>query len=120
MATRAGLTFLVSTIFTGLPRSTHAADAESAPVASWPHTIATDDATIVVYLPQAIVWNEYRTLEVRMAVSMTKQGTKTPVLGTLEASVDTHADVDTRTVVFSNRKLLSSRFPHWTPSRRRP
>jgi Protein of unknown function (DUF1214) len=101
----------VSTIITGMPSSISAADTENMPVASWPHTIATDDATIVVYQPQAIVWKEYRTLEVRMAVGVTKKGAQKPVLGTLETSVDTHIDFDTRSVVVSNLTLRSSRFP---------
>ncbi len=49
------LSLLISTIITGMPRSIRAADAENVPVASWPRTIVADDATIVVYQPQAIV-----------------------------------------------------------------
>ena len=58
-------------------------------------TITANDATIVVYQPQAITWKEYRTLEVRMAVAVTRKGTQKPVLAALEASVDTHTDFDT-------------------------
>lgn len=72
VSTIAGLTLLVSTIITEVPRSTHAADTGNVPVASWPHTILTDEATIVVYQPQAIVWKEYRTLEVRTAVAVAR------------------------------------------------
>src|SRR5262245_61128669 len=111
VSTIAGLTLLVSILSSGMPRVTHAADTANVPPPSWPHTITTDDATIVVYQPQAIAWKEYRTLETREAVAVTKKGAKAPVLGTLEASVDTHTDFDTRSVVFSNRQLLSSRFP---------
>jgi len=70
-----------------------------------------NDATIVVYQPQAITWKEYRTLEVRMAVAVTRKDPNKPILGALEASVDTHTDFATRSVVISNRQLRSSRFP---------
>ena len=48
MSTIAGLTLLVSALITAAPRPGHAADAENVPVASWPHTITTDETTIVV------------------------------------------------------------------------
>jgi hypothetical protein len=111
VSTIAGLTLFVSTVIGGTPSSTRAADAENVPGPRWPHTITTNDATIVVYQPQAIAWKEYRTLEVRVAVAVTKQGAQKPVLGALEASVDTHTDFDTRPVIISNRQLRSSRFP---------
>jgi hypothetical protein len=104
VSTIAGLILLVSTIIADLPRSIAAANTENMPVASWPHTI-------VLYQPQAIVRKEYRTLEMRMAVGVTKKGAQKPVVGTLEGSVDTQTDFDTRSVVVSNLTLRSSRFP---------
>ena len=83
VSTIAALVLRVSTVITGVPGAIAAAEVANAPVASWPHTIITDEATIVVYQPQAIVWKEYRTLEVRTAVAVTKKGTQKPVLGTL-------------------------------------
>jgi hypothetical protein len=49
VSTIAGLALLVSIISSGMPRVTHAADTANVPPPSWPHTITTDDATIVVY-----------------------------------------------------------------------
>jgi hypothetical protein len=46
-----------------------------------------------------------------VAVEVTRKGAKKPVLGTLEVTVDTHTDFDTRTVVVSQRQVRSSRFP---------
>jgi len=111
VSTIAGLVLLVSTIIVGMPGATRAADAANVPGPRWPQTITTNDATIVVYQPQAIAWKEYRTLEVRLAVAVTRTGTQKPVLGALAASVDTHTDFDTRSVIISNRRLRSSRFP---------
>jgi hypothetical protein len=76
----------------GAPAPTWAAGPGAMPAASWPHTITTNEATIVVYQPQVITWKEYRTLEVRMAVAVTRQGTMKPVLGAVDASVDTQTE----------------------------
>ena len=111
VSTIAWLTLLVSIISSGMPRVPHAVDTANVPPPSWPHTITTADATIVVYQPQAVAWQEYRTLEVRMAVAVTPTGAQKPILRALEMSVDTHTDVDTRSVIVSNRQLRSSRFP---------
>jgi hypothetical protein len=107
----AGLALLMSIIVAGIPGSAVGAGSENVPKANWPHTIATDEAMIVVYPPQAISWKEYRSLETRTAVGVTRKGAKKPVLGTLEVTADTHTDFDTRTVVVSNRQVRSSRFP---------
>src|SRR5262245_64440250 len=104
VATIAGLTLLVSIISSGMPRVTHAADTANVSPPSWPHTITTADATIVVYQPQAMAWQAHRTLEVRMAVAVTRQGTQQPILGVLEMSVSTQTDFDTRSVIVSNRQ----------------
>ncbi len=111
VATLAGLILLVSMSIIGTPGLTRAADAGDRPAASWPPTITTNEATIVVYQPQVIAWHAYRTLEVRMAVAVTRQGATKPVLGAVEAAVDTQTDFDTRSVLIANRQLRSSRFP---------
>jgi hypothetical protein len=54
-----GLALLMSTIITGIPESAVRAGSEDVPNASWPHSIATDEATIVVYPPQEMSWKEY-------------------------------------------------------------
>jgi hypothetical protein len=56
VSTLAGLLILASVLSTSVPMSTHAADTATMPALSWPHTITTDEATIVVYQPQAIAW----------------------------------------------------------------
>ena len=76
VSTIVGIAFLVSTIISGLPGSAVGADSEDVPTGSWPHTITTEEATIVLYPPQAIAWEEHRSLEARMAVEVTKKGTR--------------------------------------------
>jgi hypothetical protein len=64
----AALALVISMIITGIPGFAAGAGSDNVSAASWPHTIATDEATIVVYPPQAIAWKEHRSLEARMAV----------------------------------------------------
>jgi hypothetical protein len=105
------LALMISTTIAGVPGSVSAADSTQVPTARWPHTIATNEAAIEVYPPQAVAWNEHRNLEARVAVGVIKKGMQKPVLGTLEVSADTQTDCDTRTVIVSNRQVRSSRFP---------
>src|SRR5262249_1638960 len=50
-------------------------------------------------------------LDARAAVAITPSGAKEPVLGTLEFNVATTVDLASRTVVLSDPKLVTSRFP---------
>jgi hypothetical protein len=50
----ATLALVTSTIIAGIPGSATGADSGNVPAANWPHTIATDEVTIVVYPPQAV------------------------------------------------------------------
>src|SRR5262245_26163311 len=131
VSTIAGLTLLVSIISSGMPRVPHAVDTANVPPPSWPHTITTDDATIVVYQPQAVAWQEYHTLEVRVAVAVTRQGAQQPIPGVLDGEpllsaiqgTDLSLVVNTNWDVFFDPStatyyLLDSQFwlsaPHYT------
>jgi hypothetical protein len=81
------------------------------PEAAWPHTLAVDGASVVVYQPQAIDWPEHETLTTREAISITPAGEKTPILGTTELSFSTRTDAATGNVILSNPQLLASHFP---------
>jgi hypothetical protein len=105
------LALMISTTIAGVPVGVSAADSTQVPTARWSHTIATHEAAIEVYPPQAVAWNEHRSLEARVAVGVTKKGVQKPVLGTLEVTADTQTDFDTRTVIISNWQVRSSRFP---------
>ncbi|HST75275.1 MAG TPA: hypothetical protein VLJ20_07880 [Acetobacteraceae bacterium] len=87
------------------------AQAPAAPAASWPHTLSEDGATVEVYQPQAISWPDHGTLNARAAMSITRPGDKTPILGTVDVAFATQTDMATREVTLSDPKLVASHFP---------
>jgi hypothetical protein len=50
-STIAGLVIFINTIVAGIPGSAAGASSGNVSAASWPHTHATDEATVVVYPP---------------------------------------------------------------------
>jgi hypothetical protein len=89
-----------------------AAPATAAPgEASWPHTVSGPGGSATVYQPQVVSWPGQTTLDARAAVSITRQGSSRPVLGTVEVTARTVADFATRTVTLSDLRLVSSHFP---------
>jgi hypothetical protein len=76
----------------------------------WPREVIQNGARIVYYQPQIDKWVDYKTLDARMAISVTPAGGKaTPGVVSIEARTD--ADKETRTVVISDIKLTDARFP---------
>jgi hypothetical protein len=65
----------------------------------------------VVYEPQAISWSDHEKLLARVAVAITRNGEKTPIVGTLEISLATQTDPATNDVVLSDPQLVESHFP---------
>ena len=76
----------------------------------WPREMTLNGARIVYYQPQIDQWADYRTLDARMAISVTPAGGK-PTPGVVSIQARTDADKETRTVVISNIKLVDTRFP---------
>jgi hypothetical protein len=76
----------------------------------WPREMKQDGARIVYYQPQIDQWTDYRTLNARMAISVTPAGGK-PIPGVVSIEARTDADKENRTVVISNIKLTDTRFP---------
>jgi hypothetical protein len=85
--------------------------AQQAGADRWPHTVSGAGGSALVYQPQVIAWPDRQTLNARIAMSLTPEGGKSAVLGTVEASFATSTDLAARQVTLSNAKLLSSRFP---------
>src|SRR3954468_13516596 len=79
--------------------------------ASWPHTVTGQGGAAVVYQPQVIDWPGQTLLHARAAVSVTRQGTAQPILGTVEVSAATTTDFGTRTVTLTDLRLVTSHFP---------
>ena len=81
----------------------------------WPREKTQNGARIVYYQPQIDSWKDYRTLDARMAISVTPAGGKaTPGVVSIQARTD--ANKETRTVVISNIKLTDTRFPSADPA----
>src|SRR5215469_243245 len=78
---------------------------------TWPHTIATPNASVAVYQPQAIAWPNHEKLTARAALAITRQGDKTPIVGTVEIALATRVDAATGDVVLSDPQLLATHFP---------
>src|SRR5580698_4800447 len=76
----------------------------------WPREMTQNGARIVYYQPQIDQWSDYRTLNARMAISVTPSGGK-PTLGVVSIQARTDADKENRTVLISNIKLTDTRFP---------
>jgi hypothetical protein len=76
----------------------------------WPREMTQNGARIVYYQPQIDQWADYRTLDARMAISVTPAGGK-PTPGVVSIQARTDANKETRTVVISNIKLVDTRFP---------
>ena len=78
---------------------------------TWPHTVAGERGSAIVYQPQIISWPDRRTLNTRIALGVMPTGSKTAVLGTIEVAFATQADLASRSVTLTDPRLLSSRFP---------
>jgi len=77
----------------------------------WPHVITTEGGSATIYQPQAISWPDRAVLNTRIAIGITPNGAKTPILGVIEVAFTTGSDLTTRTVTLAEPKLTSSRFP---------
>src|SRR5580698_7355785 len=71
----------------------------------WPREVTQNGARIVYYQPQIDQWTDYRTLNARMAVSVTPTGGN-PTPGVVSIQARTDVNKDTRTVVVSDMKVL--------------
>jgi hypothetical protein len=89
-----------------------AAPVTSSPAATtWPHTVVGANGTATIYQPQVIAWPEHRTLNARIAIGIAPNGAKSPTLGVIEVAFATQTDLAARTVVLTEPRLVSSRFP---------
>jgi hypothetical protein len=80
-------------------------------MSTWPHTVFVDGGSAVIYQPQVISWPERRTLNTRVAMAVTPDGTKTPILGTMDVAFASVTEFATRSVLLTNPQLQATRFP---------
>lgn len=83
----------------------------------WPHTVTGANGTATIYQPQVVSWPERRTLNTRIAMGLTPTGDKAATLGVIEVAFATQTDLPERTVVLSDARLVSAKFPSADPAR---
>jgi hypothetical protein len=76
----------------------------------WPRERNQDGARIVFYQPQIDDWKQFRQVNGRMAIALTPKGGKQHV-GVVTVQMDTDTDMDSRTVLLSNPKIVGTSFP---------
>jgi hypothetical protein len=77
----------------------------------WPREITRNGATLIVYQPQLDEWTDYLRIEARVAVALTPAGGEKPLYGALWIEADTQTNMETRTVLVSNLKIVRGQFP---------
>ncbi len=77
---------------------------------SWPVVVHADGATATVYEPQPTSWPGRTTVYATAAMMIAKPGAKT-IVGTVDISAATSADLTQRWVTFSKIKVLATHFP---------
>jgi hypothetical protein len=76
---------------------------------AWPQTISTQDATVVIYLPQVETFERDRVTG-RAAVSVTRAGTTEPTFGAMQFSAEISTDRESRTVTLIELSVTASQF----------
>jgi hypothetical protein len=76
----------------------------------WPRRTERDGNTLITYQPQVDDWKEFKTLDWRMAFTLTPKGGK-PIVGALSAEGLTDVDNESHVVVIHDIKLLHTDFP---------
>ncbi|MEO8346850.1 MAG: hypothetical protein ABI607_14255, partial [Betaproteobacteria bacterium] len=87
------------------------APSNTSAAAKWPHTIVSDNGSATIYQPQVISWPGHKVLNTRIAIGMTPLGAKAPILGVIEVAFTTQTELAERSVMLSEPRLVSSRFP---------
>ena len=86
------------------------ARSNAAITADWPHTVEGPEATVTVYQPQVLSWENHKTLDTRTAISVRPRDGSKPLMGTLDINFMTRTDLATRTVVLSRARVSNVRF----------
>jgi hypothetical protein len=96
---------------TEAPKETRTAeDQASAPDEDWPRQIAKDGNRLTYYQPQIDSWKDYRQLDGRVAIVLTPAGGES-VTGMVILQAQTDTDLEDRTVVIHDIRVMSALFP---------
>ncbi len=80
------------------------------PDPGWPRELTRNGTRLVYYQPQVDEWKNLRQLRARFAFVLTPSDGK-PVVGVEEVLGDTQTDLENRTVLIDNIRIVSVRFP---------
>ncbi len=78
--------------------------------AGWPREKTVNGARLVYYQPQVDAWNDFKLLNLRMAIAITPAGGKTQP-GVVTAEMQTDVNVDAHTVLLSHPLITGTFFP---------
>ena len=81
----------------------------------WPREKTVNGAHLVYYQPQVDAWNDFKLLDLRMAITVTPDGGKTQP-GVVTAEMQTNVNVDTHTVLLSHPLITGTYFPSLDPA----
>jgi len=87
----------------------------SAQEPGWPRTISNAQGTLTYYQPQVDTWQDFKTLQWRMAFTITPTGGK-EIVGAATLEGDTASDVSNHMVVISNIHITNTYFPSSDPA----
>ena len=96
-----------------LPGQTLLAQEESAAVSplEFPRKIASDDAVVLVHVPQVDTWQDFASITGRLAVSVTLPDSDAAIAGVAEFTAETDANVEERVVAVDNLTITATSFP---------
>ena len=81
----------------------------------WPRQHSKNSTTLVTYQPQVDEWKDFKSIEFRMAFSITPKGGK-PVLGAMSVEGQTDVDNDAHMVFIHDLKIRRSNLPSANPA----
>jgi hypothetical protein len=81
----------------------------------WPRQKEVNGARIVYYQPQVDGWQEFKRLDLRMAITVTPAGGKMQP-GVVTAQMQTDVDLDSHTVLLSHPVIKGTYFPSLDPA----
>lgn len=78
---------------------------------SFPRTVESDAGVVVVHTPQIDSWQDFASIEARVAVEVTPTGEDDPVFGVAEFTAATDPNLELRVVAVENVTITVTSFP---------
>ena len=85
---------------------------------AFPKTIAGEQGTVVIHVPQIDAWRNFEAIEARLAVEVTPVGESEPVFGVAEFVADTDPNLELRVVAIEHAEITITSFSEPDDERR--